>query len=78
MFINQNQREEFELARSCLEREQRLPVRHHHKKNDVTTSGFTRKEALELLTTFYRDCGHKRTTMNSLNVTERHTLSFVE
>ncbi|WP_311750752.1 hypothetical protein [Proteus columbae] len=58
MFINQNQREEFELARSCLEREQRLPVRHHHKKDDVTTSGFTRKKALELLTTFYRECGH--------------------
>ncbi|ECW0786375.1 hypothetical protein F3Q20_02510 [Salmonella enterica subsp. enterica] len=58
MFINQQQRDELELAFSCTDRDYRLPVRHHHKKTDMTTSGFTREEALELATEFYRDCGY--------------------
>ncbi|EMW0060129.1 hypothetical protein ABIV32_001541 [Salmonella enterica subsp. enterica] len=58
MLINQHQRDELDLAFSCMDRDYRLPVRHHHKKTDVTTSGFTREEALQLATEFYRDIGH--------------------
>lgn len=40
MLINQQQRDEVELAFSCCtDHEYRLPVKHHHKKTDYTTSG---------------------------------------
>ncbi|EKS9743099.1 hypothetical protein QDA43_004656 [Salmonella enterica] len=61
MFINQHQQDELELALSCTDHEYRLPVKHRHKKTDYTTSGFSREEALELATEFYRDCGHTHT-----------------
>ncbi len=55
MLINQQQRDEVELALSCTDHEYRLPVKHHHKKTDYTTSGFSREEAKEILIEFYRD-----------------------
>ncbi|EDT7800718.1 hypothetical protein CCF60_003137 [Salmonella enterica subsp. enterica serovar Berkeley] len=59
MLINQNRRDELELALSCTDHPYRLKVYHHHKKTDTTTSGFTREEAIALATEFYRDNGHR-------------------
>lgn len=59
MLINQQQRDELELAFSCCTgHEYRLPVKHKHGRNDITTSGFSREEAKEILIEFYRDCGY--------------------
>lgn len=58
MLINQQERDELELALSCTDHEYRLPVKHHHKKTDYTTSGFSREEAKEILIEFYRDNGY--------------------
>lgn len=44
MLINQQQRDELELALSCTDHEYRLPVKHKHLKTDYTTSGFSREE----------------------------------
>lgn len=49
MLINQQQRDELELALSCTDHEYRLPVKHKHLKTDYTTSGFSREEAKEIL-----------------------------
>lgn len=59
MLINQQQRDEVELAFSCCtDHEYRLPVKHKHLKTDYTTSGFSREEAKEILIEFYRDNGY--------------------
>ncbi|ENC8242269.1 hypothetical protein ABK423_004750, partial [Escherichia coli] len=55
MLINQQERDELELALSCTDHEYRLPVKHHHKKTDYTTSGFSREEAKQILIELYRD-----------------------
>ncbi|EII2057443.1 hypothetical protein LG058_003443 [Escherichia coli] len=58
MLINQQQRDELELALSCTDHEYRLPVKHKHLKTDITTSGFSREEAKDILIEFYRDNGY--------------------
>ncbi|WP_235154656.1 hypothetical protein [Escherichia coli] len=59
MLINQQQRDELELAFSCCtDHEYRLPVKHKHLKTDYTTSGFSREEAKEILIELYRDHGY--------------------
>ncbi|HCN2512112.1 TPA: hypothetical protein N6Q68_002273 [Escherichia coli] len=59
MLINQQQRDELKLAFSCCtDHEYRLPVKHHHKKTDYTTSGFSREEAKKILIELYRDHGY--------------------
>ncbi|HAX5197895.1 TPA: hypothetical protein JZG68_002212 [Escherichia coli] len=58
MLINQQQRDELELALSCTDHEYRLPVKHKHLKTDITTSGFSREEAKEILIELYRDNGY--------------------
>ncbi|MCY6417956.1 hypothetical protein OYC42_20520 [Escherichia coli] len=58
MLINQQERYELELALSCTDHEYRLPVKHHHKKTDYTTSGFSREEAKQILIELYRDQGY--------------------
>lgn len=58
MLINQQERDELELALSCTDHEYRLPVKHHHKKTDYTTSGFSREEAKQILIELYRDHGY--------------------
>ncbi|MEL2806251.1 hypothetical protein R9K95_17805 [Escherichia coli] len=59
MLINQQQRDELELALSCTDHEYRLPVKHKHLKTDITTSGFSREEAKEILIELYRDNGYR-------------------
>lgn len=59
MLINQQQRDELELALSCTDHEYRLPVKHKHLKTDYTTSGFSREEAKEILIELYRDNGYR-------------------
>ena len=58
MLINQQQRDELELALSCTDHEYRLPVKHKHLKTDYTTSGFSREEAKQILIELYRDHGY--------------------
>lgn len=58
MLINQQERDELELALSCTDHEYRLPVKHKHLKTDYTTSGFSREEAKEILIELYRDHGY--------------------
>ncbi|WP_413176403.1 hypothetical protein [Escherichia coli] len=57
MLINQQQRDELDLALSCTDHEYRLPVKHKHLKTDITTSGFSREEAKDILIELYRDYG---------------------
>ncbi|EPY9990597.1 hypothetical protein ACXIDX_004726 [Escherichia coli] len=58
MLINQQQRDELDLALSCTDHEYRLPVKHKHLKTDITTSGFSREEAKDILIELYRDHGY--------------------
>ncbi|MEW5208560.1 hypothetical protein AB1Y72_01120 [Escherichia coli] len=74
MLINQQQRDELELALSCTDHEYRLPVKHKHLKTDITTSGFSREEAKEILIELYRDNGYR----DVRNFFRKHRTSHTE
>lgn len=60
MIIKQSERDELELALSCIDPEYRFPVKQQHKKTDYTTSGFSRDEIVKLAIEFYRECGQNK------------------
>ncbi|EDZ3225024.1 hypothetical protein GV858_05990 [Salmonella enterica] len=57
MLINQHQRDEFDLAMSCIDHEVIPPIL-KPKKTEYTKSGFSREETVALAIEYYRDYGH--------------------
>ncbi|EHI3273306.1 hypothetical protein J9089_003245 [Salmonella enterica] len=57
MFINQHQRDEFDLAMSYYRHGYKEPVKQIIERG-ISRDGFTREEVVELATEYYRDIGN--------------------